>query len=552
MRILLLLCLLSSATLAQPLTDTQKLASLARVWGFLKYHHPAVATGKRDWDEQLIRLIPAVQQAPDRQALSIVYGQLLDELGAVKPCRRCEAAPAGQRNLDLVWLTDSLLFTPDLHRRLTYLLDNRHQGSNQYVRVNLWQGIAQFDNEKLYPEQSQPTEAYRLLALFRYWNIINYFYPYKYAVDGNWNDVITDLIPVFRAAHTAEMYQQALYQMGARINDSHGFMQSLDKSRCMRCELGTFWLPFSVKLMDQQAVITRHVHDSLPVPAWLKVGTVIRAIDGESIQARIARIGPRIAASNDGALLRDLRWFIGNGPTNEARLTIVYNGQDTTVVVPRYPFRSLNRSVNASPNDQKLLSQWLPDSVGYVNMGKLEPRRVDSVMRSLETAKALIFDLRNYPKGTYWLISRYLTDERPTFIRFTRPDPRFPGTFIQNKSTKLPRTKKKKMDGKVVYVLIDEETQSHAEFTAMAFRAVPGVTLVGSPTAGADGNITWVPLPGNYRTAFSGIGVYYPDGRETQRVGIVPDVLVRPTPEGIRDGRDEVLERALQLARTVR
>ena len=57
-------------------------------------------------------------------------------------------------------------------------------------------------------------------------------------------------------------------------------------------------------------------------------------------------------------------------------------------------------------------------------------------------------------------------------------------------------------------------------------------------------------LPGNRVTRISGIGVYYPDGRETQRVGIVPDVAVQPTLRGIREGRDEVLERAVHLIET--
>jgi len=44
----------------------------------------------------------------------------------------------------------------------------------------------------------------------------------------------------------------------------------------------------------------------------------------------------------------------------------------------------------------------------------------------------------------------------------------------------------------------------------------------------------------------SGIGVFYPDGRPTQGVGIVPDLEVRPTIAGIRAGRDEVLEAAVR------
>jgi C-terminal processing protease CtpA/Prc len=81
----------------------------------------------------------------------------------------------------------------------------------------------------------------------------------------------------------------------------------------------------------------------------------------------------------------------------------------------------------------------------------------------------------------------------------------------------------------------------------MALRTAPRVTVVGSTTAGADGNVSSIQLPGNINTMISGIGVYYPDGRETQRVGIVPDVEVKPTIKGIADGRDEVLEKAVQL-----
>lgn len=46
---------------------------------------------------------------------------------------------------------------------------------------------------------------------------------------------------------------------------------------------------------------------------------------------------------------------------------------------------------------------------------------------------------------------------------------------------------------------------------------------------------------------FSGIGVYYPDGGETQRIGIVPDIKVKPTIKGIREGRDELLEKAIEI-----
>ena len=87
---------------------------------------------------------------------------------------------------------------------------------------------------------------------------------------------------------------------------------------------------------------------------------------------------------------------------------------------------------------------------------------------------------------------------------------------------------------------------SQAEYTAMALRASPRAFVVGSTTQGADGNVSTLPLPGGVASRFSGLGVFYPDGSPTQRIGIVPDVVVQPTVDGIREGRDEVLETALR------
>ncbi|MEZ0539088.1 S41 family peptidase [Fibrella arboris] len=554
MRYLVLLLLATTASVAQPLSKTQQLASLCKVWGFLKYYHPVVASGQQDWDHRLVELIPAVQQADNQQTLSAVYEDLLNQLGPVKPCRSCQSEPEhtvlGRPGLDLSFLTDSTLFTEPLRSRLTYLVTNRNQGYNYYVQQDKHIKNTSYENEKAYADMAIPDRSHRLLALFRYWNIIHYFFPYKYAIDRTWADVLTSMIPVFEQAETPETYQKAIYQLVASIQDSHGFVTSTDKTRCLRCDLGTLWLPFELKLFDSKAIITRIYSDSLTGPLPVKVGSVISQLDGQFIQSHIARLRPYISASNRLDVLRDLAGLIGVGHDQQARLTVVQNGHDTTVQVSRFPFRKLIPSVYKSVNAQYPVSQWLPDQVGYVNMGKLMSRQVDSVMKPLLRARAIIFDLRNYPNGTFWLVGRYLQTKPAAFARFSGSDLRFPGVFREVGSAKLPTFSRKleRYTGKVI-VLVNEETQSQAEFTAMGFRTVPAAVLVGSPTAGADGTISWVPLPGGYRTAFSGIGVYYPDGRETQRVGLIPDVLIRPSIEGLQVGRDEVLERALVLTR---
>jgi C-terminal processing protease CtpA/Prc len=44
---------------------------------------------------------------------------------------------------------------------------------------------------------------------------------------------------------------------------------------------------------------------------------------------------------------------------------------------------------------------------------------------------------------------------------------------------------------------------------------------------------------------FTGQSVRHPDGRQLQRVGLIPDLAVLPTIPGIQAGRDEVLEAAI-------
>jgi C-terminal processing protease CtpA/Prc len=109
----------------------------------------------------------------------------------------------------------------------------------------------------------------------------------------------------------------------------------------------------------------------------------------------------------------------------------------------------------------------------------------------------------------------------------------------------LPDSDKPKYLGPTV-LLIDERAMSQAEHLGLFFKAANNTVFVGSATAGANGDVSYFTVPGGITIGFSGQEVLHPDGRPLQRVGLVPDIEVKPTIEGIRAGRDEVLERALE------
>ncbi len=165
-------------------------------------------------------------------------------------------------------------------------------------------------------------------------------------------------------------------------------------------------------------------------------------------------------------------------------------------------------------------------------------------MDSAAATKGLILDIRNYPSDfVVFTLGQLLVYKKIDFVRFTSGDLANPGAFHWGPPLAL-EPGENRYSGRVV-ILVDEVSQSNAEYTTMAFRASPNAKVMGSTTAGADGNVSQIPLPGGLSSMISGIGVFYPDKRPTQRIGIVPDIEVKPTIAGIRAGRDEVLDAAI-------
>jgi C-terminal processing protease CtpA/Prc len=179
-------------------------------------------------------------------------------------------------------------------------------------------------------------------------------------------------------------------------------------------------------------------------------------------------------------------------------------------------------------------------------MEKLERKDVDSVMNILKAMNAIIFDVRYSASGTMYDVSKYLKKEKTDFTRWFYPNLEYPGliTYADNLQCGPDSINEEYYEGLVV-ILVGNYTQSHSEFTVMGLQTAPNSITIGSQTAGADGNVSTVSLPGGIITYFSGAGLAYPDGTETQRKGLKIDIVVNQTINNIRKGRDEKLDTAL-------
>ena len=97
-----------------------------------------------------------------------------------------------------------------------------------------------------------------------------------------------------------------------------------------------------------------------------------------------------------------------------------------------------------------------------------------------------------------------------------------------------------------VVLLMDEQTFSHPEWVVMSFRVAPNVTVMGPYSMGSNGNVAYLPLPGKIIMGFTSLGVYTPEGGQTHRIGLAPDIRVDRTILGIAEGRDELIEAAIR------
>lgn len=524
------------------------LALLGKVWGFLKYYHPAVAAGRFNWDFELFRFLPKYLEANDNRGRDKLLEGWIESLGDLPYCRACKKkTEAGYRLApDLAWLDDAEL-SSSLREKLHYVLDRRNQGGSYYIEMFEKIGNPKFKHERPYIQFSYPDEGYRLLAIYRYWNIIQYFFPYRDMIGEDWCKVLEALIPKFLEATDALSYKLAVLELASRINDTHANVWSEDGQ--INDFYGRLWSVAQIKFIENHAVVTGYYNNKLGETSGLQIGDIITSINGEPVEKVIERLRPFYPASNDAAKMRKIATNLLRGNQAKATLGILREGTPIEVAIDRYDIKSdsLDTSINWAYHLPDSCYRLLSPEVGYICLGNIQSALIPAIFEKFKNTKGIVIDIRNYPaESVVHSLGKYLMPKATAFMQGVYGSVTFPGLFSPRPIRKVGEKNRNYYKGKVV-ILINEITQSHAEYTAMAFRVAPNATVVGNTTAGADGNVSKFSLPGGVYSVISGVGIFYPDGKPAQRVGIVPDIEVKPTVAGICAGRDELLEKAYEV-----
>ena len=513
----------------------QRLVDLGRIWGFLKYRHPAVAQGKYDWDQQAFKSINAIIMAKDNKSVEAHYAALLDSLGTTANYAKPQLENV-VHEVDYSWI-DGLPFNDDIKNKLKSV---RYSNFDQHHYFGFAEDVGNvlFKNEKKYENVFSADAGFRLLALFRFWNMIEYFSPYKHLTDPKWDVVLKTAVPEMILSRDDISYGLSLLKMVSRVKDAHTGLWSMPKG--LINFYGKYRMPVEIRMIEGQAVVTK-VFDSGSTGAKLRIGDVILSKEHKKIEEIRDSLWAYISTPNEAVANRDLARRLVTSNREIVRCELMRDGQPLTVDIAAVP----SMQIKPAPKDT-VAFKMLDNNILYINHSLLRGKMITENMANWSKVKGVLIDDRNYP-GDFLVfkLSPLLLTKPTDFVRFSSTSLQHPGTFVMSSPLQVGENTNESYQGKVA-ILVNEDTQSSAEYHVMAYQAATNVRVFGSQTAGADGNVSYIDLPGNQRTMLSGLGVYYPDQRETQRVGIKIDEIVKPSIKGIREGRDEVMEKALE------
>ncbi|MCX2576126.1 S41 family peptidase [Pedobacter sandarakinus] len=529
--------------------NAQDLSALCKLWGFLKYSHPSITKSDRDWDSDLIKFLPAYRATKtltDRNDLLWSWMQALGTVNTFPQSTDSNKFTVKQRP-DFKWMEQSG-FNDKITGLLANLKNNHDPGNQNYIKFNGQDGIylPSIVNEKSYRDSIYPSADYRLLAVFRYWNIIEYWYPYKHLLknfgDSNLQDYLQQAIEV----KDQKQYLLLVSKMVANIQDSHAIIASKDLDNL----IGKWQMPITIKLLGKDAVIT-DIDNKSQIPPQVKIGDIVKKIGNITIESLVASRREYTSASNTASLARELSADLTRTNDSTVPISAIHStGSAYTAMLKNKPYKKSENVIPALSVYQRDSSVFhINNKILYVNIGNLKRTQIGLISSALKSVKGIILDCRQYPKYNTSgdLIANLLLHGKKELAVFSSAKPGYPGTFILSKPMSIGSDTTAGYSGKVI-ILVNEETQSTGEFLAMSFKLATNSIILGSMTAGADGNVAPAfPLPGGIFTTITGLGVYYPNGNDVQRIGIVPDSIVNQSLNSIRSGKDDLLLKAISL-----
>lgn len=537
-------------------SETERLVSTSRLWFTVKYFSPALAYRAIDWDQALVNALPKIRAAQTSGEYESAVRSMMHILegGATEH-------GAGQR----LWIHHGLepetgtdatpFYSAFLYRSGDAVEDVSVPMGGFSVKVPLSENVSGTaaipapPAGSRYSDAAYPSTELRILAAYKIWGILHYFFAYRDLIDEDWDSLLPQFLPRLIAAKNALEYNLAVAEWLTHAADSFTTAESLP----LKQYFGPATVGLGVRIVEKYVTVTE-VLDPEATKAGIKIGDIVKKVDGETLVDKFKRESQYVPASTPQRQGMEVVQRLLNGSDgSNAQLTIEdpAGNRKEVALKRRTKFAEAVPSQNAGD-----VVRVLRGGIGYADLTRLKMAEVNAMFEKFAHAPAIIFDMRGVPADdSFQVIAAHLTKEPDTAAAIVTgpvvltPDLPREETAGASSSYFFLRTighrAEKPFAGKTV-MLVDERTIDAGELAGLYLEAAHRTEFVGTPTAGACSVLSNFAVPGGITITFSGEDIRHSNGGKLQRLGLQPNINVAPSLVGIRAGKDEVLEKAVE------
>lgn len=374
--------------------------------------------------------------------------------------------------------------------------------------------------------------ATRLGNIVNVYNVFQHFHPYLKEAKVDWDKEFETALKRSFSDNTYADHLITLEKFTATLKDGHTRVTNFAK--------GTYQPPINWQWIENKLVISNVFDDALD----LTVGDIITKINDVPVDEYFKEIKSTIAAGTEGWAnhCAQMKSIVGKRYTeftievNSKTIRLKRNG--------RYGYGKTKIPI------QENLYTKLAHNIYYVNITKAPMDTITKILPKLEKADGIICDLRGYPRDNDGFISHLLKENDTSDSWMRIPKIIYPNQKnrigFDNRNWSLEAKKPYLGDKKIVFIT-NGRAISYAESYMGFIRGYNLATIVGQPTAGTNGNALSFGLLGGYSISWTGMKVVKHDGSQLYAIGILPDIYVAKTIEGVKAGEDEFLNKAIEV-----
>lgn len=379
-------------------------------------------------------------------------------------------------------------------------------------------------------------ESFRVGNVINFYNVFQHFYPYFDEINVDWDKAFNQALSKSIKDQNMDDHIATLKIFGTSLNDGHFKVYRIGDN-------GNYGPPILWEWVENKLVITKVIRKI----KGLKRGDIVTHVNGISTIDYFNKVYKNISSATKGYLEEQAEYSSLYGERNsEIKITVA----EKNFILIR---DELYRAKYQIPNKNDTLARYkeISKDVFYINLTKLGMSEIEELLPKLKETKAIICDVRGRPNRNTDFLSYFLKEDDTTKVWLKVPRIIYPDNenvsgyedFNWSLKAKSPYLGDKKN-----IFITDARAISYAESYLGYVKAYKLGLILGETTAGTNGNVNPFNLLGGINIRWTGMKVINHDGSQFHGVGIVPDIPTRRTIKGIREGKDELLDRALEIA----